>query len=566
MSAVKNPKLVEDLELLTKAQDWGAIRSWFGYWESFDDLLDKVLLFGHFFLPEYMRDASPVFHRALLADYFSPHNTYDAAPRGFSKTTLLQCAVLFECANRLQRFVVFIEKTFTEAAEVLSAVREECVENEDLIACYGNLLNNEASRIEGKHSKAKDAEGDLIINGVRLRAKGFDQPVRGLKSRAYRPTKIILDDCEQDSHIRNPDQRQKYEENFNKGVQPAIDIHGSIHVFGTILHEDSLLSNLIRLHGGRVFRAYYLEGEEDYERAKTFAEAAQVDGVGAVLLLWRSRWSWETLTKKRDEMRSKGLSINAFEQEYRNKPIAEEERKFRWEWLHNPLRRIGLDDLLKSGKTLVGYATIDAAESLNTGADSTASIVALIDPDGNWYLVDVRDDRRNITDLVALPFELWGKWKSHGLIKVGVERKAFADQMKPLLDEQKRLRNVFPVVEELKPMGRSKEGRILGALQGRFELGKVWVCLDAQGRPIGDTVKLLDQLYDFPSAAHDDLSDALAYISDIAQTPMKDENQPQSHRTPDDDPWNRERAFIPSMESEGVIRGMPHDVEEDSFL
>lgn len=527
MNALKNPKLFDDLSLLFAAQDYPAIRTWFGYWLNQDELIDKVLLFGQFFLPDYFRDASPYFHRLLLANYFNNRNTYDAAPRGFSKTTLLQCAVLFECVNRTQKFIVFIEKTFTEAAEVLSAIRAECAENDLLKAVYGEMAKDEDAK---KGSKSKDAEGDMFICGVRLRAKGFDQPVRGLKSRAYRPTKIILDDCEQDAHIRNPEQREKYEDNFNKGVQPAIDKDGTIKMYGTVLHEDSLLSNLIRLHGGRVFRAFYIEGEDDYEKAAPFTVVGEhlkrdpKDSGQTVRLLWPSRWDWATLMKKREEMRSKGLSTNAFEQEYRNKPIAEEERKFRWEWLHNPLRRIGLDDLLKSGRALVGYASIDAAESLRDGADSTASVVVLVDADGNWYLVDVRDDHRNVTDLVSLPFELWEKWKNHGLVKIGMEKKAFNDQMKPLLDEQKRLRQKFPVVEELKPMGRSKEGRILGALQGRFELGRVWVCCDVTGRPIGDTNRLLDQLYDFPSAAHDDMCLAgwTKVLTDRGEVPIQE--------------------------------------------
>jgi phage terminase large subunit-like protein len=271
--------------------------------------------------------------------------------------------------------------------------------------------------------------------------------------------------------------------------------------------------------------------------------------------------------KKREEMKSKNMSFNAFEQELRNKPIAEEERQFKWEWLNNPLRRIPLDTLLKTGKTLVGYATVDAAESMADGADSTASIVALIDPDMNWYIVDVRNEKRNIKDLVLLPFQLWEKWSKHGLIKVGVERKAFDDQLAPLLEDKRReMSGIYPVIEELKPMGRAKEARILGALQGRFELGRIWFCTDASGRLVGDTEKLIHQLYDFPASAHDDLSDALAYVSDIAKTPMQGERFPTPARNPSDDPWAADEWTGVRPIQSGVIEGMPHDVEEDAFL
>ena len=115
--------------------------------------------------------------------------------------------------------------------------------------------------------------------------KGFNASIRGLKSREWRPSRIILDDVEDDEHIDNPDQRKKYIDNYNKGVQPAVDIDGVIKMTGTILHQDSLLKNLVESHNGEIFRAY-----DPADPKNT--------------LLWPERWTYELLEEKRISMAS----------------------------------------------------------------------------------------------------------------------------------------------------------------------------------------------------------------------------------------------------------------------
>ena len=69
-------------------------------------------------------------------------------------------------------------------------------------------------------------------------------------------------------------------------------------------------------------------------------------------------------------------------------------------------------------------------------------------------------EKRDIKGLIDLLFEIWVKWSPYGLIKIGVEKKAFDDQIIPLFEDEKRRRGVYPILEELKPMGRNKENRI----------------------------------------------------------------------------------------------------------
>ena len=201
---------------------------------------------------------------------------------------------------------------------------------------------------EGTESdKAKDTQGDVLINGIRLRAKGFNSPIRGLKSKEWRPTRILLDDVESDEHINNLEQRQKYQDNFIKGVIPALEIGKHLKVFGTILHNDSLLMNLITQHKGKIYKAYDKEDPEN-------------------TLLWSERWSFEELEKKKEEMMLEGKGTSKFYQEYLNEPLDDEARRFHWIWLQKTYTK---EDI--KYKALNRYITIDPAESKKDGADWT---------------------------------------------------------------------------------------------------------------------------------------------------------------------------------------------------
>jgi len=566
---LKNPYLKEELDILLDQTETKYLVTWFGDWKNKDGELDqsifvdKVILWGHTFLHQYFIDETPEFHRDLIGRFFSNTKEYVAAPRGFSKTTILQLCIAFSIVYNLDNFIVIIEKSFTESSEVLSAIHGEFLENEMIIHYYGNLVSRKyytanTRRMDIRNKlKPSEAKGDVTINGIRVRALGFNKTIRGLKSRQHRPSRIICDDIEEDEHINNPEQRIKYMNNYNRGIQPATDIKGTVKVFGTILHVDSLLQNLINSHNGVVYAAH--DGDSPDE---------------ATWFLWPERWDRETLKAKRSDMINDNQSTAAYAQEYLNKPQSEEDRKFPFNWLwevkeqpngqkyHIPVQRVTMQEFenLRKKTPLNGYAMIDMADSTTEGADWIGAVVIFVAPNGARFRVDVRREKRNVLDAIKLIFEIWEKWAPKGLLKIGIEKKAFEDQVKPLIELEKDKRvNVFPVVEELKPMGRKKENRILGALQGLYESGKmISVCEvlpDGKLKPVGHTNELLQELYDFPGAKHDDLSDAEAYQSDLVTVPMAEEAETHRHVEPQNDPfeYNNSGSYQGKMDDPNVF-------------
>ena len=402
-------------------------------------------------------------------------------------TTINQLCIAYICAHKLRKFVVMIEKSYTEAAEVLKTVTNQFKDNLMIRQVYGDLVKaDEKGEFDDKN---KDSFGDVVINGVRLRAKGFNTPIRGLKSNEWRPDLILLDDVESDEHIQNEEQRRKYRENYGQGIVPAIDIKGTIKVRGTILHNDSLLKTLIDQFNGKIYKAFQREDPEN-------------------TLLWKERWTYELLMKKKTEMELEGKGTGKFYQEYLNEPIDDENRPFHLNWLQKEF----IEEDLKF-RAVSRTATIDVAETIKQGSDFTAVSIVDWDSENNWFIQNSKRHKINITGLVDLIFSIWQYYKP---AKIGVEKKAFEDQIKPLLKIRSEETGVYPIVVELEHGGRSKEDRIKGALQGRFEAGKIWF----KKNSVDDSKILKGELLDFPVGKHDDLIDALAYTEQIGYRPM----------------------------------------------
>jgi phage terminase large subunit-like protein len=85
--------------------------------------------------------------------------------------------------------------------------------------------------------------------------------------------------------------------------------------------------------------------------------------------------------------------------------------------------------------------------------------------------------------------------------------------MSPLMDRMKR-QNTYFRVEELTHGNQKKTDRIMWALQGRFEHGRI--TLNKKKKEWHSV--FLDQLFQFPDPlTHDDLIDSLAYIDQLAK-------------------------------------------------
>ena len=166
------------------------------------------------------------------------------------------------------------------------------------------------------------------------------------------------------------------------------------------------------------------------------------------------------------------------------------------------------------------YITVDPAgfgdgagmiKSKVKSLDETAIAVVEVSPSG-WFVHDIIHGRWGVRETSLQIIRAAQKW---GPVAVGIEKGTLMNAIMPYLDDQMRRLNVYPRIEPLTHGGKKKTDRIMWALQGRFQNGRIFFKENAPYlKP------LVTQLLDFPNPmVHDDLIDALAYIDQLAKVP-----------------------------------------------
>lgn len=438
---------------------------------------EDIESFGRFFFPHHLKLETPAFHRELYELYEDRSVTRIgiAAPRGHAKSTVTDLVYMaWEICNRTQRFILLVSDTYSQAALFLEGLKAEFESNDRLKAFYGDLTTQ------------KWSEGEIICNGIMVKAVGAGMKVRGLKYMESRPTLVICDDLENEELTESMERRAKLERWFNGAVIPSLDINGRVIIIGTILHYDSLLAKIVGIDP-RTQATLYREFEKRVYRA--------INDWGA---LWPEHLSIRDLDILKQDYMAKGQGP-LFYQEYQNDPISDENRKFKLE----KFKYFYEEEIV--GRQFNTYITIDRAYSLDKTADATGIIVNSVDQDNNWYIRLAERFKGTEKDLIDKIFGLYSYFHP---VKFGIEQKAFEYTIKPAMEDEMRKRNTFFLVDPLKDLGRSKSARIEG-LVPRFEAGTVYIKRDM--------IDLIDELLKFPKAIHDDLSDALSYQLEVAE-------------------------------------------------
>jgi hypothetical protein len=195
---------------------------------------------------------------------------------------------------------------------------------------------------------------------------------------------------------------------------------------------------------------------------------------------------------------------------YQQSPILSENQEFRNDWFKHR-DRAEIDRL-----NTRSFLTIDTAYSQRDGADYIGVTENYIDQQNNWNIAAYRV-RFNPADLVNFLFTIQDK---RNFEKIGIEKTAFTEGLKPFLDEEMRKRNRFLPIVALEHKQIAKETRIRGLIP-RYASGSVYHIK-------GECAHLEEEMLQFPLGAHDDVLDSLAYQQQIAESGAGGYNQYQT--------------------------------------
>lgn len=148
--------------------------------------------------------------------------------------------------------------------------------------------------------------------------------------------------------------------------------------------------------------------------------------------------------------------------------------------------------------------------------DDTAIAVVKITPEGHWWVKKVEMFRKDVRETAV---RILMNIRNFKPIMIGMEKGTLMRAVLPYLIDLMGKHNLYCHIESITTSTSSKENRVIYALQGLFEHGRITFSED------GEHDKLKDQLLMFPSKkAHDDGPDSMSLIAHMQTTVYGDMN------------------------------------------
>lgn len=408
-----------------------------------------------------------------LIDDDSVQKVAIAAPRGFGKTSLVNLAlpgrkILF----RDKKFIVPVSNTATQATLQSENLKRELLSNDVIGKLFGQV-------------KGQDWTKDMWVTsfGTAVMPRGAGQQIRGILYNNDRPDLIICDDLEDAEAVRSDEQRAKLKEWFFADVLGSVDKSKNawkIVVIGTILHEDSLLENLLNDPEWKSIRLSICDDE--YRSS------------------WPEQISDEGVRKLRQQYKEQGL-LDTFAREYRNLPVSKEDATFRQEYF----RYYDEKDLPRSAD-LETFIIVDPAKTVKIHSADTAVVGVSVDLQKHAiYVRDIVAKKLHPDEIYRTAFDMADRL---GTKVIGIEVTSLNEFITyPIRNEMLAKRKFYEIVE-LSPRAK-KEDRV-AALAPFYRMGYVY-------HKRGVTEILEDQLTLFPRSKRWDVMDAVAYCIEMLE-------------------------------------------------
>ena len=332
-----------------------------------------------------------------------------------------------------------------------------------------------------------------------------------------------MDDIENDENVNTPEQRRKLKSWFEKAVSKAGDTYTDIMYIGTVLHYDSLLSNVLqnpRYHAKK-YRAViswsknqslWDEWESIYTNlfnesheidAQTYFEANREEMLEGTEVLWEDKLSYYDLIEMKV---TEGEA--SFNSELQNEPIDPDNATFNEEWFdwYEP----ELMDWKSSEFVFIG--SNDPSLGKNKKSDTSAIInLALSTKTGYMYVVDASIEKRKPDIIIEDVFEINRRLKrdySKGFYKFGVETVQFQYFFKDVMAQRSAEQGEYLPIEEI----QSLSNKVLRIESLQPVIKNKYLKFNREHKT------LIKQLTEFPMGKNDDAPDALQMAVQLAQS------------------------------------------------
>lgn len=418
-----------------------------------------------------------------------------AAWRGFGKSSLVHTGYTARrIASRDKRYIVPVSATSKLAVAHSENLKRELMRNPAFVEIFGSMRTTDSFSKEewiANNPTASCPGGTMIL------PRGCGQQVRGILYDGHRPDLIIVDDLEDRETVMSAEQRLKTKEFFLQDLMGCLDRSRRdyrVIVIGTVLHDDSILSMLLRDPAWTSVR-YELCDDEFVSN-------------------WPERFSNADIKEIHDSFQAVGLE-DAFYMEYRNLPQSTKNRPIQKEHFkyYEP-------------QDIPEYATkvvlVDPAKTTGDSACDTAIVCGAADVVSNRvFVVDLLSDKLHPDQMYQQAYNMCLRYHTPFLaVEVTGLNEHVVWPLQNFLRQQRTPIQLIQLKARRGPsqyvphgsMNFGKDSRIGASLVPLYRQGLVY---HPMHHPL--LARFEEQLLAFPRSSDKDMIDAFSYISQFLQ-------------------------------------------------
>lgn len=412
------------------------------------DCYEDTSVFCKTFFPDvFYRPFGPI-HKEIfrILDDDSIQKAVIAAPRGIGKSSIVNMAYLAKkILYRESKYIVPLSESGEMAVEQANNLKMELDGSYDISKVFPDFTT-------GKFDLETDAMKQWVTgSGIKVLPRGAGQQIRGRRHGHHRPDLFIVDDLESDEAVMNEERRTKLFSWFKSAVVNSVD-RGSkdwrIIIIGTILHEDSLLSKLMRDPTWHSVRLDICDDEYNSN--------------------WPEFMSTEEVKALADEYRQSD-QLDIFYREYRNIPIALENQGIKlsyFKYYEQSEKEINEDPSIE---TMIMF---DPARTLNKGSAKTAIVAVGVQMSTDkWFIRDIVNDHMFPDDVYNVVFDMADRMNATVLAPEITGLHEYI--MQPLRNEMIKRGINYPIVQ-LNPREAKASKKRSGQLVPKYRQGLIY--------------------------------------------------------------------------------------------
>lgn len=235
--------------------------------------------------------------------------------RDHAKTTsICKMLCLYLLVHGLEQSILLI-MTKGLGEDVVGDMRKELETNSKIRAVYGNLVPIDTNNTKQEKWRQRELQ---LLNGTEIKAITKGEPIRG-----RRPTKVIIDDPQENKDVKNPRIASEFYDWVFDSVYPALPDSGSMIVLGTIISKNCFVNMLKQESVERDFKVIEYPALLDFDPKTDIEYVTDKAGLTRIKFkkgkpIWKDRWPIHKL-----ERRCQKIGLKRFKQEYLNIPYSQ---------------------------------------------------------------------------------------------------------------------------------------------------------------------------------------------------------------------------------------------------